>query len=179
MDAENFFDLIIQTLFQEDRLPFLAKVLNACRWFPDDQYHCKSPSYKWWLKLYTSMSVPDFHEALELQPIHLQEVMSTDAIDLLVNCTTFMVGTDLLGGLRSEISTGQSLALQQRCSQDAVFHEAKFNTHCEQFIDMLETLIRQKVAIPESWYESLLDMLKWEVRERRWRKHNSGKSNTP
>ncbi|PVH70755.1 hypothetical protein DL98DRAFT_577709 [Cadophora sp. DSE1049] len=175
--AENIFDLINQIMKSADRISFTAKVLNACRWFPEDLYHCESPSYKWWLKLYTSMNVEDFQEALELQPIHLQKVMSSEAIDLLVTCTTFVVATDLLGGLKSEIRSGQSLALLQKDSKDAVFDVAEFNMHCEQYVDMLEWLRHQKVGVAESWYDFLLEMMKWEFRERRWRKYNRGKQN--
>ncbi|KAK0102605.1 hypothetical protein ONS95_006214 [Cadophora gregata] len=176
-DPENIFDLIIQIFTPAERIPFTAKVLKACRWFPKDRYHSKSPSYKWWLSLYTSITVETYQEGLDLQPIHLQKVMSADAISLLINCTTFVVATDLLERLKSKISRGQLLALQQRDSKDNIFYEAKFDTHCEEYVKMLETLKRQKAANTEIWDEFLIEMLKWEIWERRWRFYNLCKKN--
>ena len=98
IDAENIFGVIDQVIRSADRIRFTADVLSACRWFPEDRYHHQSPSYKWWLGFYKPVTVEELQEALEFQPIHLQKVMSSEAIDLLVTCTSFVVRRVCLRG---------------------------------------------------------------------------------
>lgn len=158
-DAENIFDLIDQTVKPADKISFTAKVLSACEDFPKDMSHVESPSFKWWLSLYTSTNVKDFQDGLELQPIHLTKVMSAKGIELLLNCTTKVVVTGLLDGLSDDIILGQGRASQKRDNEDNPFDEKEYNNHCEQFVELLKIDRFKKSEFAQPWYVFLLDML--------------------
>ncbi|KAL5327859.1 hypothetical protein ACEPPN_005565 [Leptodophora sp. 'Broadleaf-Isolate-01'] len=164
---ENMFDLIDQNIPQVDKLHFTDELLQACVCFLEDRFRFKSPSFKWWLSLYSPDSSEDLQNALELQPIHLEKVMSAGGIKLLLKCSTMAAARGLLQELQAKITDGQFSALQERLGESVTFEEDSYLDDCQQFLDVLKIHKIQELEVEQAWYDFSVKMLQWELGERR------------
>ncbi|KAG4434526.1 hypothetical protein IFR05_009995 [Cadophora sp. M221] len=160
---ENMFDFVDQNIPQADKFSFTDELLQACVCFLEDRFRFKSPSFKWWLSLYTPDTSEDLQNALELRPIHLEKVMSAKGIKLLLTCSTMEAARGLLQDLQAKITDAQFSALQERLGESVTFDEASYLDDCRQFLDVFKILKTQDLKVEQSWYDFSVKMLQWEL----------------
>ncbi|KAH8669528.1 hypothetical protein BGZ60DRAFT_528013 [Tricladium varicosporioides] len=100
----NLFDMILSQTPKSDQIVLTKSILIAFSTINVDR--CWRPSTLiWWLSLFSSQSWPDFQAKLDPEKvrIHLERVMSSSAVELLVNATVLLVGERLLLKLKNRM----------------------------------------------------------------------------
>jgi hypothetical protein len=147
----NVFDLIIRNEQRVKPVPFTKTLLADFAKLGFQYTHLHTNS-KWWLSLYNSVTWPEFQSRLAQYPaeVHLQKVMSQDAVKLVLNCTILLAGERMLAGLQYLLNYGNRL---QREAYDG---------YCGQYNAILEEFQYRKLEVDQCWFAYMRDLLEYD-----------------
>ncbi|KAH7381992.1 hypothetical protein BKA64DRAFT_684716, partial [Cadophora sp. MPI-SDFR-AT-0126] len=175
--AKNLFELIHQLIPINDRIPFISNILCDLKRFADTHYDCEMPNLAWWCLLYSSTTWQGFQETLGLQPAGLNEIMSPGGLQLVLTCTTLLVGKSILKELRSAIEYGHALKSGEHVGGNyspvflryyqSGFRNSKYDEFRREYIYILQAFQDRQLEIDQPSFMFMMEMLQWGVDERR------------